>query len=133
MIKKPTQKDLTAQVVQLSMEHQLAHLAVQRRRLELNAQYRAYFAVYGEPEPNFRGIRWEDPRYAGVISHTDGAYELLRKAKQKRYTVKRRLETAVRKLMTLTGVSLDVPAEACTAPPLPVPVRRFTPAGETLQ
>lgn len=133
MIKKPTQKQLKAQIVELSIAHLRAHLAVQRRRAELNDEYRKYFSVHGEPEPNFRGIRWDDPRYQGVIGHTNESYDRLRVAKQKRYSAKRRLDTAVRRLMVLSGTSFTVPTEPAVSRKAAQPVRRFTAAGETLQ
>lgn len=133
MKKKPTKTELEALIVNLSIDHHRAHRAVQLRRNELNDEYARYFRAYGDPDPNYRGIRWNDPRYEGVIQHTNEAYDRLCKAKQKRYSAKRRLDTAVRRLMILAGVSFAVPDDAPTKhQPLKV-VRRYTAGGESLQ
>jgi hypothetical protein len=131
--KKSTKNELKALIVELSIDHHRAHRGVQMRRSELNDEYQRYFRTYGDPDPNYRGIRWDDPRYEGVINHTNEAYDRLRKAKQKRYSAKRRLDTAVRRLMILTGVSFAAPDEAPVQRPALKVVRRFTAGGETLQ
>ncbi|WP_341522977.1 hypothetical protein AABC73_06905 [Pseudomonas sp. G.S.17] len=128
-----TKTQLKALIVDLSIEHHRAQLAVTRRRNELNAEYRAYFRAHGQPEPNYRGIRWDDPRYDGVILFTNDAYDRLRLAKKNRYTAKRRVDTAVRRLMILTDVSFAVPGEDRAQRKVPAPVRRFTANGESLQ
>ena len=132
-MKKYTQKELKALIVELSIDHHRAHRAVQLRRNELNDEYQRYFRAYGDPDPNYRGIRWDDPRYEGVINHTNDAYDRLRKAKQKRYSAKRRLDTAVRRLMILAGVSFASPEEVPTKRPALKLVRRYTAGGESLQ
>ncbi|MFP3494138.1 hypothetical protein SB759_07900 [Pseudomonas sp. SIMBA_059] len=132
-MKKYTQKELKAQIVELSIDYHRAQLAVRRGRNELNDQYQSYFRVHGNPEPNYRGIRLGDPRYAGVIDYTNDACAALYKARQKRYSAKRRLDTAVRRLMILTGASFSVPdAQAVKRPAMRL-VRRSTASGETLQ
>lgn len=132
-MKKPTKKQLEAQIVELSIQHHQADLAVKRRRQELNDEYACYFRAHGEIEPAFRGIRPYDPRYAGVVAYTANAYECLLKAKQTRSSAKRKLDTAVRRLMILTGASFAVPdAAPAKRPPLKT-VRRTTTHGETLQ
>lgn len=132
-MKKYTQKELKAQIVELSIEHHRAQLVVKRRRNELNNLYQSYFRVHGDPEPNYRGIRLGDPRYAGVIDYTNDACTALYKARNKRYSAKRRLDAAVRRLMILTGASFAVPdAPAVKCPALKL-VRRATSCGETLQ
>ncbi|TCT95660.1 hypothetical protein [Pseudomonas sp. LP_4_YM] len=132
-MKKPTKKQLEALIIELSIRHHQAGLVVQRRRYDLNNEYACYFRAHGEIEPNFRGIRPEDPRYAGVVAYTADAYERLLKAKQARSSVKRKLDTVVRRLMILTGASFAVPdAEMGKRPPLRA-VRRTTIHGETLQ
>lgn len=132
-MKKYTQKELKAQIVELSIDYHRSQLVVRRRRCELNNLYQSYFRLHGEPEPNHRGIRLGDPRYAGVIDYTNDACAALYKARQKRYSAKRRLDTAVRRLMILIGASFAVP----DAPPAKRPalklVRRATSCGETLQ
>ncbi|WP_341520733.1 hypothetical protein AABC73_20635 [Pseudomonas sp. G.S.17] len=130
---KPTKTELKALIVELSIDHHRSQLAVTRRRDDLNAEYRAYFRVHGQPEPNYRGIRWDDPRYDGVIQFTNDAYAALKKAKQNRYSAKRRLDTSVRRLMILTDVSFAVPGEDRAQRKVPAPVRRFTANGESLQ
>lgn len=132
-MKKLTKKQLEALIVELSIRHHQADLAVKRRRYDLNEEYVCYFRAHGEIEPNFRGIRPDDPRYAGVVAYTADAYERLVQAKQARRTAKRRLDTAVRRLMILTGASFAVPDVApAKRPPLRT-VRRTTIHGETLQ
>lgn len=135
MKKKTTKNELKALIVELSIDHLRAHLAVQLRRNELNDEYQSYFRAYGDPDPSYRGIRWHDPRYAGVIDYTNEAYDRLCKAKQKRYSAKRRLDTAVRRLMLLAGVSFAVPDEAVTPTKRRSQsvVKRLTASGETLQ
>jgi hypothetical protein len=133
MKNKPTKNQLKALIVELSIDHHRAQRAVTLRRNELNDEYRIYFRAHGDPEPNHRGIRWDDPRYEGVIKHTNDAYDRLRKAKQKRYSAKRRLDTAVRRLMILAGVSFAVPDELPIKRPALTVVRRLTAGGETLQ
>ncbi|MBM9487005.1 hypothetical protein JBE38_13825 [Pseudomonas sp. ICBG1301] len=132
-MKKYTQKELKAQIVELSIDHHRAQLAVRRRRNELNDLYQAYFRAHGEPEPNHRGIRLGDPRYAGVIDYTNDACTALHKARQKRYSAKRRLDTAVSRLMILTGASFAVPDAPAVKRPALTLVRRSTACGETLQ
>nr|DAJ88990.1 MAG TPA: hypothetical protein [Caudoviricetes sp.] len=132
-MKKYTKNELKAQIVELSIAHHRAGLAVARRRHELNEEYSRYFRVHGDPEPNYRGIRWDDPRYDGVIEYTNDAYAALKKAKQDRYSAKRRLDTAVRRLMILTGVSFAVPAATAVKRSVLTLVRRSTACGETLQ
>lgn len=133
-MKKPlTQTKLKALIVELSIDHHRAHRAVQLRRNELNEEYRAYFRVHGDPDPSYHGIRWDDPRYTGVINHTNEAYDRLCKAKQKRSSAKRRLDLAVRRFMILAGVSFALPDEVPIKRPRPVPARRVTASGETLQ
>ncbi|MBI6911675.1 hypothetical protein [Pseudomonas palleroniana] len=132
-MKKYNQKELKAQVVELSIEHHRAQLAVKRQRNELNELYQSYFRVHGDPEPNYRGIRLGDPRYAGVIDYTNDACAALYKARQRRYSAKRRLETAVRRLMILTGVSFEVVGAPAVKRQNSAPVKRFTACGETLQ
>lgn len=132
-MKKHTQKELKAQIVELSIDHHRAQLAVRRRRNELNDLYQAYFRAHGEPEPNYRGIRLGDPRYAGVIDYTNDACRALYKARQKRYSTKRRLDRAVRRLMILTGASFAVPDAPVVKRPALRLVRRSTACGETLQ
>ena len=132
-MKKYTKNELKAQIIELSIAHHQTSLAVTRRRNELNRMYQDYFRVNGDPEPNHRGIRLGDPRYAGVIDYTNDACTALYKARQKRYSAKRRLDTAVRRLMILTGASFAVPdAPAVKRPALKL-VRRATSCGETLQ
>lgn len=132
-MKKPTKKQLEALIVDLSIKLHQTELAVKRRRHELNDEYACYFRVRGEIEPGFRGIRPHDARYAGVVAYTADAYERLLQAKQARYSAKRRLDTAVRRLMTLTGCSFAVPeAPLVKRPPLRT-ARRTTIHGETLQ
>ncbi|URD41462.1 hypothetical protein M6G63_18735 [Pseudomonas sp. BYT-5] len=132
-MKKPTKKQLEALVIELSIQHHQADLAVKRRRYDLNEEYACYFRVCGEIEPGFRGIRPDDPRYAGVVAYTADAYERLLQAKQARRSAKRRLDTAVRRLMILTGASFAVPDAAPAKRPPPRTVRRTTIHGETLQ
>jgi len=133
MSTKPTKNELKAQIVELSIDLHRAQLTVTRRRNELNDEYRNYFCAHGDPDPNYRGIRWDDPRYEGVIKHTNAAYDRLSKAKQKRYSAKRRLDTAVRRLMILAGVSFAMPEEVPVKRPALAVVRRFMAGGETLQ
>lgn len=132
-MKKYTKNELKAQIVELSIDLHRTQLAVRRRRNELNDLYQSYFRVHGDPEPNHRGIRLGDPRYAGVIDYTNDACTALYKAKQKRYSAKRRLDTAVRRLMILTGASFAVPDAPATKRPALTLVRRATASGETLQ
>ncbi|MNH24264.1 hypothetical protein D3C79_841860 [compost metagenome] len=132
-MKKPTKKQLEVQIVELSIQQHLADLAVKRRRQELNDEYACYFRVRGEIEPGFRGIRPYDPRYADVVAYTADSYERLLRAKQARRNAKRRVDTAVHRLMTLTGASFAVPDVAhAKRPPLRTG-RRTTIHGETLQ
>lgn len=130
---RQTKNELKALIVELSIDHHGTQVAVTRRRNELNDEYSRYFRVYGDPDPNYRGIRWDDPRYKGVIEHTNEAYGRLRMAKQKRYSAKRRLETAVVRLMTLTGASFAVLDSPVAKRSILAPVRRSTSTGETLQ
>lgn len=132
-MKKPTKKQLEAQVVELSIQHHLAELGIKRRREDLNEEYAGYFRVCGEIEPDYRGIRPHDPRYAAVVAYTADAYERLQQAKQARRNVKRRLDAAVRQLMIFTGTSFAVPDAAPAKRPPPRPMRRSTIHGETLQ
>ncbi|MNE16764.1 hypothetical protein D3C80_1097180 [compost metagenome] len=132
-MKKPTKKQLEALVIELSIQHHQSDLAVKRRRYELNEEYACYFRVRGEIEPGFRGIRPYDPRYAGVVAYTADAYERLLQAKQARRSAKRRLDTAVRRLMILAGASFAVPDVVPAKRPPPRTVRRTTIHGETLQ
>lgn len=132
-MKKYTQKELKAQIVDLSIDYHRTQLAVTQRRNELNDLYRSYFHVHGDPEPNHRGIRLGDPRYAGVIDYTNDACTALYKARQKRYSTKRRLDIAVRRLMILTGASFAVPEAPTVKRPALTLVRRTTASGETLQ
>ncbi|MEA9994301.1 hypothetical protein QN382_19105 [Pseudomonas sp. 10B1] len=132
MKRKYTKNELKALIVELSIDHHRAQLAVSRRRVELNGQYRHYFHVYGDPEPNHRGIRWDDPRYDGVIKYTNDAYDVLRKAKQSRYSAKRRLDIAIRRLMLLTNVSFAVPAGVPVKRQALTLVRRATLSGESV-
>lgn len=132
-MKKHTKNELKAQIIELSIAHHQASLAVTRRRKELNEEYWRYFRVHGQPEPNYHGIRLDDPRYEGVINHTNDACEALRKAKRERYNAKRRLDKAVRALMLLTNLSFAVPASLAACRPIAGPVRRSTASGETLQ
>ena len=131
--KKPTKNELKAQIVELSIDLHRSQLNVKRRRYELNEEYRRYFRAHGDPDPSYRGIRWDDPRYEGVINHTNDAYNSLCKAKQARYSVKRRLDTAVLRLMILTGVSFAVPAGAPIKRMALKAVPRTMANGETLQ
>lgn len=133
MSKKPTKNELKAQIVELSIDLHRSQLTVKRRRYELNEEYRRYFRAHGDPDPNYRGIRWDDPRYEGVINHTNDAYNALCKAKQARYSAKRRLDTAVRRLMIMTGASFAVPAGAPVKRVAFRVVPRVTASGETLQ
>ncbi|MCO7575325.1 MULTISPECIES: hypothetical protein [Pseudomonas chlororaphis group] len=132
-MKKYTKNELKAQIIELSIDHHRTQLAVRRRRNELNDLYQCYFRLHGDPEPNHRGIRLDDPRYAGVIEYTNDACTALYKARQKRYSAKRRLDTAVRRLMILTGASFAVPDAPATKRPALTLVRRSTASGETLQ
>ncbi|OPA84301.1 hypothetical protein BFW86_24465 [Pseudomonas fluorescens] len=132
-MKKLTQKELKAQIVELSIAYHRASLAVVRRRKELNDEYARYFRVHGQPEPNHHGIRFDDPRYEGVIAHTNDACDAMRKAKRERYNAKRRVDKAVRQLMLLTNQSFAVPASPAVTRRISAPVRRFSASGETLQ
>ncbi|PPS61030.1 hypothetical protein [Pseudomonas sp. BRM28] len=132
-MKKPTKKQLEALIVELSIKHHQADLVAKRRRQDLNVEYAFYFHASGEIEPGFRGIRPFDPRYAGVVAYTADAYERLLQAKRARYSAKRRLDAAVRRLMILTGSSFDVPEVTSIQRPLLRTVRRTTAHGETLQ
>lgn len=132
-MRKPNKNELKAQIVELSIDLHRAQLAVTRRRDELNDEYRSYFRVHADPDPNYRGIRCDDPRYEGVIQHTNAAYHRLRKARQARSTAKRRVDTAVRCLMMLIGASFTVPAPEPVKRPAMRLVRRTTANGETLQ
>lgn len=132
-MKKYTQKELKAQIVDLSIAHYQANLVVAKRRKELNEEYWRYFRAHGQPEPNYRGIRFDDPRYEGVIAHTNDACEALRKAKRDRYTAKRRVDKAVFQLMLLTNASFAVPASPAAPRKIKAPVKRFSAGGETLQ
>lgn len=133
MSKKYTKRELKALIVSLAIDHQRAQLAVVRRRSELNEEYSRYFRAHGDPEPNYRGIRWGDPRYEGVINHTNDFYHALREAKRDRYNVKRRMDIAVRRLMLLTNESFAVPATTAVRRHVLRPVKRSTACGETLQ
>lgn len=132
-MKKPTKKQLEALIVELSIKHHQADLGVKRRRQDLNDEYACYFRASGEIEPGFRGIRPFDPRYAGVVAYTADAYERLLQAKRARYSAKRRLDSAVRRLMILTGSSFDVPEVTPSQRPPLRTLRRTTTHGETLQ
>ncbi|MBS3183729.1 hypothetical protein JIQ88_01370 [Pseudomonas sp. PCH44] len=132
-MKKFTKRQLEAQIVELSIQFHQAELVAKRRREELNDEYTSYFSVCGEIEPNFRGIRPDDARYAGVVAYTADAYERLVQAKQARRSAKRRLDTAVRRLMILTDASFAVPDVAPPKRPPLRAVRRTTIHGETLQ
>ncbi|MBD1586714.1 hypothetical protein [Pseudomonas typographi] len=124
---------LQSLIIELSILHAQAHLVVKRRRGELNHEYERYFAIHGEVEPGFRGIKPHDERYAGVVAFTDEAYGRLCKAKQRRYSAKRRLDLAIRRLMILTGASFAVPDEAPAKRPQLKAVRRVNARGVTLQ
>ncbi|MBD1601160.1 hypothetical protein [Pseudomonas typographi] len=138
MSRKPTKKQLEALIIDLSIQHAQANLVVKRRRNELNDEYQRYFRVHGDPEAGFRGIRPDDPLYAGVIEYTNDAHERLCKAKQRRYSAKRRLDLAIRRLMILTGASFAVPGFEPSKPVPPRPARirlvpRVNALGRTLQ
>ncbi|WP_054902594.1 hypothetical protein [Pseudomonas sp. NBRC 111131] len=61
------------------------------------------------------------------------AYERLVQAKQSRRSAKRRLDTAVRRLLILIGASFSAPDVAPNKRPPLRTVRRHTIHGETLQ
>ncbi|MBD1553603.1 hypothetical protein [Pseudomonas typographi] len=129
---------LQSLIIELSILHAQAHLVVKRRRGELNHEYERYFAIHGEVEPGFRGIKPHDERYAGVVAFTDEAYGRLCDAKQQRANVKRKLDVAVRRLMLLTGASFAVPGFEPSKPVPPRPARirlvpRVNALGRTLQ
>lgn len=132
-MKKFTKKQIEAQIVELSIQQHQAEGAVRRRREELNGEYASYFRACGEIEPTYRGIRPNDPRYAAVVAYTADSYERLVQAKQARRNAKRRLDTAVRRLTTLTGASFTVPEAAQAKRPTLTAARRTTIHGETLQ
>ncbi|HDS1780771.1 MULTISPECIES: hypothetical protein [Pseudomonas] len=124
-MKKPTKQQLIERIAELAVEHRHAHYAVTCLREDYKGEVFRYFRVHGEPYPNRHGIDYSDPAYDGVIRATAQSYERMSQAKQHRYNVKRRLDTAVRNLMDNTGDQLKRPA--------PAVVKRATLSGETLQ
>ena len=124
-MKKPSNHQLVARVAYLSIEWYRAQAIAKARRAQLNDEYRRYFQVNGEPEPNHRRINPEDPAYEGVINFTNPAYERLVAARQQKNNAKRRLETAVRALMDFSGDTVQVPKKPYVA--------RANIHGETLQ
>lgn len=124
-MKKPSNQHLVGRVAYLSIEWYRAQTIAKARRAELNDEYQRYFQVNGEPEPNRRGIRADDPRYAGVINFTNAAYERLAMAQRHKHNVKRRLETAIRALMAFSGDTVQVTRKPYVA--------RANIHGETLQ
>jgi PAS domain-containing protein len=125
MIKKPTKRQLIERVTELAADWYQAQAAARELRQLLNREYQQYFRVNGEPVPNQRRIDPENPAYDGVINFTNQTYEALTKAKRDKHGAKRRLETALRAFVDLTGTS--------AAPRPPLVVRRATINGETLQ
>lgn len=125
MIKKATKQQVIGRVAELSVELFQANYTVNCLREEYKGECRLYFHSHGEPYPDRHGINYSDPAYDGVIRYTNQSYGRMVKAKQHRYNVKRRLDTAVRALMIETGEVLKRPK--------PVAVKRTTPSGETLQ
>ncbi len=125
MSQKISQQELICQIADLSIALHQAHHAVKCLKVALNNEYSRYFRVNPEPEPNFRGIRWDDPRYEGVIKFTAPAYGRLCDAKRERYNAKRRLDKAVSRLIDVRGVKLRAPKGGV--------IRRATAQGETLQ
>lgn len=125
MSKKLTKQQLVERIATLTVEWYRAQLHAREMRQLLNREYSQFFQMHGEPEPNYRRIKTDDPAYAPVINFTNQTYDRLIKARQIKGSAKRRLETAVRALMALTG-------EKSVAPKPPV-VRRATACGETLQ
>lgn len=124
-MKKLTKQQLIERIAELSIEHRHAHYAVTCLREDYKDEVFRYFRAHGEPYPNRHGIDYSDPAYGGVIRATAQSYERMSKAKQHRYNVKRRLDTAVRNLMGERGDQLKLPT--------PTAVRRTTATGETLQ
>ncbi|MCJ2373742.1 hypothetical protein [Pseudomonas sp. RGM 3321] len=125
MSKKPSHQQLVERVAALTVDWYRAQALVRDVRQLLNNEYQQYFAVHGEPEPNFRRINPDDPAYTPVINFTNQTYEQLQKAKQAKGSAKRRMETAVRALMAYRGEVIEAPRQAV--------VRRANASGETLQ
>ncbi|EIM16252.1 hypothetical protein [Pseudomonas chlororaphis] len=125
MSKKPSNHQLVGRVAYLSIEWYRAQTIAKACRAQLNDEYFRYFQVNGEPEPNRRGIRVDDPRYEGVINFTNAAYERLVAAQRQKNNAKRRLETAIRALMAFSGDTVQVPKKPYVA--------RANIHGETLQ
>lgn len=125
MSKPVTEQQLIERIAELSVELYGAHHAVKCLREELHDEYQQYVRNHGEPDPNRRGVDHNNPACAALIRCTAQAYARLQKGKRQRYNVKRRLDTAVRALMTQTGQLLVVPKRAV--------VKRANAAGETLQ
>ncbi|MBK3444134.1 hypothetical protein JJD83_19025 [Pseudomonas lactis] len=124
-VRPPSNHQLVGRVSHLSIEWYRAQAIAKARRAQLNDEYRRYFEVNGEPEPNHRRIKPDDPAYEGVINFTNAAYELLVDAQRKKNNAKRRLETAVRALMAFSGDTVQVPKKPYVA--------RANIRGETLQ
>lgn len=124
-MKRPQNRQLVARVAYLSIEWYRAQAVAKARRAQLNDEYRRYFEVNGEPEPNHRRINPNDPAYEGVVNFTNSAYERLVDAQRQKNNAKRRLETAVRALMAFSGDTLQVPKKPYVA--------RANIHGETLQ
>ncbi|MEB3843423.1 hypothetical protein ACF8LF_22670 [Pseudomonas putida] len=124
-MKKPTKQQLIERIAELSIEHCHAHYAVTCLREDYKDEVFRYFRAHGEPYPNRHGIDYSDPAYDGVIRATAQSYERMSEAKRHRYNIKRRIDTAVRNLMSQCGDQLRRPA--------PAVVKRATLNGETLQ
>ena len=125
MKKTPTKQQLVERVAGLAVELHQAHYTVTCLRDEYKDECFNYFRKHGEPYPDRHGINYNDPAYDGVIRYTRQSYERMTEAKQRRYNIKRRLDTAVRSLMLETGESL--------VRPKPSTVKRANIAGVTLQ
>ncbi|MBI6916946.1 MULTISPECIES: hypothetical protein [Pseudomonas] len=129
-MRKPTKKQLIQQVAERAAEYYLAQAMARRMKMRLNREYGAFFMARGEPDPNSRRIDPSNPMYEAVIAYTAGTYDLYQKALRAKHNAKRAMESAIRAMI---GPAVDLEPPLAPSPLPPMPLRRTTATGETLQ
>ncbi|AZL69226.1 hypothetical protein [Pseudomonas oryziphila] len=122
------------QVIQLvadrAAEFYRAQSLARRLKMRLSREYGAFFQARGEPDPKSRRIDPSNPMYDAVIAYTADTYELYQKALRAKHNAKRAMESAIRAMI---GPAVDLEPPLAPSPLPPMPLRRTTATGETLQ
>lgn len=130
MSRRPTNKALVQQVAERAADYYRAQAMARAFRARLNREYSAFFQACGEPDPKRRRIDPANPVYDAVIAYTADTYELYQRAQRAKHNAKRAMESAIRAMI---GPRVDQMPELEPKPLPPLPLRRTTATGETLQ